>query len=394
MRDATLVWSDELATYRFGASHPLDPRRLELTLTLIRELGLLPDGVVSAPLDVREDVLEGVHSPEYVAAVRRASRGALPAAELAAWGLGTADVPVVEGMHESALRVAGSTLAAAHAVMSGRSRRAFGLAGGLHHARRSEAAGFCIYNDLAVAIRWLQREHGARVLYLDIDAHHGDGVQWIFYEDADVLTLSLHESGAYLFPGTGFIDELGTGDGHGLSVNVPLEAHTADASWLRCFEMVVPETAAAFRPDVIVLQAGCDAHRLDPLTHLRCTTRMMEASVRAVIELADEHCEGRLIVTGGGGYAIHDVVPRAWTLVWAALLGQEPDDALPPAYVRLVEAEAGRAVGRTLRDAPAESEPSPGAAGAEAAAARTNAVTVDALRRRVLPLLTGWGMAF
>ena len=271
--------------------------------------------------------------------------------------------------------------------MRGDARRALNIAGGLHHAHRNQASGFCIYNDLAVAIRWLQREYGARVMYIDYDAHHGDGVQWIFYEDPEVLTLSVHESGAFLFPGTGFIDEIGEGDGYGYSVNVPLEPHTHDRSFMTAFADLVPTIAAAFKPDVIVLQNGCDAHALDPLTHLRCSTRTFEECTRITCAVADEYCNGRIVATGGGGYAIYDVVPRAWALVWCALRGIRDVNAIPEEWRESVEREAGRPLPRTLRDAEqirAE----------DANEFDMNDKTVRAVHHRVLPLLTGWGLAF
>ncbi|HSL70865.1 MAG TPA: hypothetical protein VK864_11530, partial [Longimicrobiales bacterium] len=284
----------------------------------------------------------------------------------------------------------GATLRAAEAVMSGTVTRAFSIAGGLHHARRSEAAGFCIYSDLAVAIEWIKRIHGARVMYIDYDAHHGDGVQQIFYEEPDVLTVSFHESGTYLFPGTGFVDELGAGDGYGYSVNVPLDAHTEDDSFRQCFIELVPALADAFRPDVIVLQNGCDSHVLDPLTHLRCTTRLYEDLVRIVCDLADQYCNGRIVATGGGGYAIYAVVPRAWTLVWAGLRGIAVRDEIPEEWLRAVSLESGSALPATLRDPPNGFPASP----RRASITETNDKTMRAVRHRALPLLTGWGLAF
>jgi acetoin utilization protein AcuC len=389
--DSVLVWDDGLAGYRFTPEHPLNPRRLELTLDLIATCGLLAGGARLAPARVAtDDELHTAHSPDLVRAVRRASAGEGSAAALQVFGLGSADVPIVRGMHDAAAHVVGATLTAAELVMSGAARRSFSIAGGLHHARRAESAGFCVYNDLAVAIRWLQRTHGARVMYIDIDAHHGDGVQWIFYDDPDVLTVSFHESGAFLYPGTGFIDEMGDGDGYGYSVNVPLDPHTGDASLLDAVTELVPPLAAAFAPDVIVLQAGCDAHVLDPLTHLRCTTGVFHDLVRLVVDVAETHCDGRVVATGGGGYAVHAVVPRAWTLVWAALCGAEPADAIPAEWVARVAAEAGAPVPGTLRDAPTAFPVSQHTE----TAAQNNRRTVDAVRTRCLPLITGWGLGF
>lgn len=386
-----LVWSDALAEYRFRPGHPLDPRRLELTASLIQAMGLAgsADRPIVAPREATDEELLSVHSAEYVEAVRAAS--ADPASPVdPRFGLGTEDVPVTRGMHGMARHAVGATLTAAELVASGKATRAFNLAGGLHHAHAGAASGFCIYNDLAVAIRWLQRAHGMRVLYVDYDAHHGDGVQSIFYRDPEVLTVSLHESGLYLFPATGFIDEVGEGDGHGFAANVPLEAQTEDASFLAAFDGVVPALADAFRPDVIVLQTGCDAHSDDPLTHLRCSTVLFEQLVQRVVAIAEKHCSGRVVATGGGGYAIHSVVPRAWTLTWAALCGEEAPDAIPDAWLRQVRAESGQTPPPVLRDPLGSIPPSPHREEVE----RANERTVQALRRRVLPLLTGWDLGF
>jgi acetoin utilization protein AcuC len=389
--NCALVWADELARYRFRPGHPLDPRRLELTISLIRAMGLAGAGdrPIVAPRDATEEELRTVHHAEYIAAVEAVS--ADPRARVhPTFGLGTEDVPIVHGMHEMARAVVGATLTAAELVASGRATRALSIAGGLHHAHASAASGFCVYNDLAVAIRWLQETRGWRVLYIDYDAHHGDGVQNIFYRDPEVLTVSIHESGLYLFPASGFIDEIGEGDGHGYSANIPLEAQTEDGSFLAAFDALVPELAAAFAPDVIVLQTGCDAHALDPLTHLRCTTRLFEGLVSRVVELAEKHCHGRIVATGGGGYAIHAVVPRAWTLTWATLCGSNPPDPIPEDWRAAVRAESVTEIPPTLRDAPDYIPPSPHRAEIE----RTNDLTVRALKRRLLPLVTGWGLGF
>jgi acetoin utilization protein AcuC len=386
-----LVWADELAEYRFRPGHPLDPRRLELTMSLIRAMGLVgdPRRPVVEPRDATDQELLTVHSGPYVDAVKTASHRPVAPVD-PRFGLGTADVPIVAGMHEMSRAVVGSTLTAAELVASGRATRAFGLAGGLHHAHAAAASGFCVYNDLAVAIRWLQREQGMRVLYIDYDAHHGDGVQSIFYEDPDVLTVSLHESGLYLFPGGGFIDEIGEGDGHGFSANVPLEAQTEDASFLASFDAIVPKLADAFGPDVIVVQTGCDSHARDPLTHLRCSTALFEQLIQRIGVLADQHCGGRIVATGGGGYAIHEVVPRAWALTWAALCGDTAPDDIPAEWLKAAGAEAGEDIPPTLRDPPGSIPPSPRRSEIE----RANDLTVRGLQRRLLPLITGWGLGF
>ncbi|NIP78607.1 MAG: acetoin utilization protein AcuC [Gemmatimonadetes bacterium] len=387
-----LVWTDELARYRFRPDHPLDPLRLELTVELLRAMALVggEECPVVEPEPATDEDLLTVHEPDYVEAVRIVSHDPWRRVD-PRFGLGTEDVPIVARMHEMARAVVGSTLTAARLVASGRAARAFGLAGGLHHAHAAAASGFCVYNDLAVAIDWLQREAGYRVMYIDFDAHHGDGVQDIFYRDPDVFTVSLHESGLYLFPATGFVDEVGEGDGHGSAANVPLEAQTEDDSFVAAFDGIVPDLAGAFQPDVIVLQAGCDAHAFDPLTHLRCTTNLYERLTRRVVNLAERHCEGRLVVTGGGGYAIRDVVPRAWTLTWAAMCGVEAPDAIPASWLERIRADDPTSRSPdTLRDPPDLVAPSP----RREEVARANELTVRALKRRLMPLVTGWGLGF
>lgn len=390
---AALVWDPSFTAYRFRPDHPFNPKRLELTISLIEEMELLsaPGLTVVPPRMATDAELMRVHAPEYVAAVKRlGSSGPERRDDGREWGLGTDDNPIFAGMHEATATVVGGTLRAAELVMSGEVTRAFNLAGGLHHAHRARASGFCIYSDLAAAIAWIREAHGARVMYIDYDAHHGDGVQGIFYEDPDVLTFSIHESGRYLFPGTGFVDETGDGDGFGYSLNLPVEPFTEDDSWLELFGGMLEDAADAFRPDVIVLQNGCDAHLSDPLTHLRCTTRMYEETMRLTTELADRVCGGRIIATGGGGYAVWTVVPRAWTLVWAGLTGQRPPNRIPRAWLERWQGESPDLLPDRLRDDPERSTPVPRRGEIEAA----NRRTLESLRRTALPLLRGWGMGF
>lgn len=350
MVSTALIWDAAFMAYRFNPQHPFNPRRLELAVSLMEAMGLLHDAPILMPRLASDEELLAVHTPEYVAAVRRLGEAGSPRMDAARWGLGTDDNPVFPGMHEATALVVGGTLRAAEMVMTGEVTRAMNIAGGLHHAHSAQASGFCVYSDLAVAIQWIRRAYGARVMYIDYDAHHGDGVQGIFYHDADVLTLSLHESGRFLFPGTGFADELGEGAGYGYSLNVPLEPFTEDDSWIGIHRELLPEVAEAFRPDVIVLQNGCDGHVRDPLTHLRATTRLYEETPRLVCEIADRFCDGRLVATGGGGYDIWNVVPRAWTLVWAALSGQEAPDAIPAGWIERWSPEAPTPLPTRLRD--------------------------------------------
>ncbi|HEX6923968.1 MAG TPA: acetoin utilization protein AcuC [Longimicrobiaceae bacterium] len=391
--EAALVWDPRYIEYRFRPDHPFNPKRLELTVSLIEELGLLdaPSLRMVEPRMAADEELLRVHDAEFIEAVKRLGKAQdVRDEEGWRWGLGTEDNPIFPGMHEATATIVGGTLRCAEMVMSGEVRRAFNVAGGLHHAHRDRASGFCIYDDLAAAIAWIRERYDARVLYIDYDAHHGDGVQGIFYADPNVLTLSIHESGRYLFPGTGFVDELGEGDGYGYSLNLPLEPHTSDASWLSLTKSLLPEVFEAFRPEVVVLQNGCDAHLLDPLTHLRCSTRIYEEFVKLCCELAERHCEGRVIATGGGGYAVWRVVPRAWTLVWASLTGQRASDHIPRSWLERWQGESPVLLPDRLRDDPEAIRAAP----QEEEIAATNRRMLESLRRTAMPVLRGWGLAF
>ena len=391
MRSA-LIWDPSFTAYRFRPDHPFNPKRLELSVSLIRALGLLDSEKVEvvAPRPATDAELLRVHAPEYVAAVKQLGERGQEEEEGWRWGLGTDDNPIFPGMHEATATVVGGTLRAAELVMSGEATRAFNIAGGLHHAHRARASGFCIYTDLGAAIAWMREVHDARVLYIDYDAHHGDGVQGMFYDDPNVLTFSIHESGRYLFPGTGFVDELGEGEGYGYSLNLPLEPFTEDDSWLALYAELLPSIAEAFRPDVIVLQNGCDGHTLDPLTHLHATTRLYEETVRLTCEVADRLCGGRIVATGGGGYAIWQVVPRAWTLVWAGLSGQECPPIVPPGWIEQWRGESPHPLPERIRDEPGAFGTAPRRAEITAA----NRQTAERLHRQAFPLLRGWGMGF
>lgn len=318
MAGAALYHGEELLAYRFHPDHPLNPLRLELTMTLIEQCNLLWPGALRSPRPASRTELSWVHRPDYIDAVERLSR----AGSGWAWtyGLGDGDNPVFAGMHEAAALVAGTSLLAAKDILAGDVTCAVHLAGGLHHAMPGRASGFCIYNDAALAICFFRRQ-GLRVAYVDLDAHHGDGVEAIFQDDPDVLTISLHESGRYLFPGTGDGSDRGRGAGYGYSVNVPLHPGTGDESWWACFESVVPRLLRAYRPDVLVSQHGCDAHRLDPLSHLMLTSRPLVEAARVLRSMAEEFCSGRWLVLGGGGYDIWRVVPTVWAQVWAIAAG-------------------------------------------------------------------------
>ncbi|HUK70451.1 MAG TPA: acetoin utilization protein AcuC [Streptosporangiaceae bacterium] len=324
-----MVWDDTLADYDFGPGHPLAPVRVELTMALARALRVFESpgvSLIAAEL-ASEKLLEFVHDPAYIAAVRRAGQTMAPDPS---FGLGTPDNPVFAGMHEASALVAGATVAAARAVWTEATHpatHAANVAGGLHHAMRRAASGFCVYNDPAIGIAWLLTQGAERVAYVDLDVHHGDGVQAAFYADPRVLTISLHEHPRFLFPGTGFPTEIGSGEGAGYAVNVALPAGTGDAAWLRAFDAVVPPLMREFRPQVVVSQHGCDSHRLDPLAHFELSLDAQRAAYAAVHRLAHETAGGRWVLTGGGGYALVEVVPRAWTHLLAEAAGVPVDPA-------------------------------------------------------------------
>ena len=290
-----VVWDDALAAYDFGPGHPLAPVRVELAMALAREMGVLDAPGVSVAVPTAGDaLLELVHDRAYIAAVRRASRAA--AMPDRAVGLGTADNPMFVGMHDASALVAGASVAAASAVWAGVAGHGANLAGGLHHAMRAAASGFCVYNDPAIAITWLLTQGADRIAYVDLDVHHADGVQKAFYTDPRVLTISLHEHPRTLFPGTGLAAETGSAAGTGYAVNVPLPAGTCDAGWLRAFDAVVPPLLREFRPQVLVSQHGCDGHRLDPLAHLGLSVDAMRVAYAAVHQLAHQSAGGRWVL--------------------------------------------------------------------------------------------------
>jgi acetoin utilization protein AcuC len=354
-----VVWDDALTRYDFGSGHPLAPVRVALTMSLARELGVLsaPSVTIVSPAPATDDELATVHDEDYIDAVRQAGRLLRPDVE---FGLGTADDPVFEGMHEASALVAGATLAAARAMWSGSAAHAANIAGGLHHAMRRSASGFCVYNDPAIAIKWLLAAGAERVAYVDTDVHHGDGVQAAFYDDPRVLTISLHEHPATLFPGTGLPTETGAGDGTGYAVNVALPARTGDAGWLRAFDAVVPPLLRAFKPTVLVSQHGCDSHLLDPLAHLELSVDAQRLAQVMLHDLAHELCDGRWLLTGGGGYALVQVVPRTWThlLAIAAGVPVDPGMATPVKWREETRDMTGETAPETMTDgAPARYVP-------------------------------------
>ena len=334
-----LVFGPRSTDYDFGPGHPLTPRRFGPGIDLLRSLGAEP-GLAPEPASEADLLL--CHSRRYLRAVEEWSHDLHGLEGPHGFGIGHGgDDPPFPGMHEAGAMVAGGSMRAMEAILRGDVQHAFHPGGGLHHAMPERASGFCIYDDPALAIA-LARRAGQRVLYVDLDVHHGDGVQETFWDDPGVLTLSFHETGRYLFPGTGFLNELGQGSAAGTAVNVPFEPETGEFGWLTAVEHVLPWVAAAFGPDIVVSQHGCDTHAWDPLAHLRVTTTAMGAAARLVDRVAHRWAGGRWLATGGGGYDAYRVVPRAWSLVWLAGAHREAPPATPGAWRERWLTEAAR----------------------------------------------------
>jgi acetoin utilization protein AcuC len=322
------IYTDAYLDYDYGPTHPLRIIRLKLTYELIKAYGLLnlPSVQFISTLKAEEENAAIFHSQEYLNILRQANEGFLPG-DAYVYGLGPGDNPIFPGLFNWSLLVTGATLQAVDFVVDGKGEIAFNIAGGLHHAMRSRASGFCYMNDPVIGIMRLLSK-GKRVAYIDIDAHHGDGVQKAFYETKQVLTISLHETGYTLFPGIGFEYEIGEGEGEGYSVNLPFPPFTGDEIYLWAFEEVVPELIHAFQPDVVVTQLGVDTFYDDPLTNLRLSIRGYEKVLKRIKDLAP-----RWVALGGGGYNISNVA-RAWTLAWAVMNGIELKEELPESYLK------------------------------------------------------------
>lgn len=321
-KDSVFIYSDELLTYRFSKHHPFNQHRLVLTLDLLKNINAISLEDIVVPRIATEEELRLNHQQSYIEAVKLASVGQLSSSQAENYGIGTEDTPIFPGMHEASSRLVGGTLTAVDQVMQGKALHALHLGGGLHHGFCGKASGFCIYNDSAVAIKYLREKYNARVMYVDTDAHHGDGVQASFYDDDDVCTLSLHETGRYLFPGTGNVNEWGQDRGYGYSFNIPLDAFTVDDSFLNAYSTAVTEIAEYFKPDILLTQNGADAHYYDPLTHLSTTMRTYQEIPKLAHKIAHQYCGGKWIAVGGGGYDIWRVVPRAWSFIWLEMTEQ------------------------------------------------------------------------
>lgn len=326
-----VVWDPQFARYDFGPTHPMAPLRLELTAALSSALGLfdLPQvqrvGAGVAP----DELLTRLHDPAYVAAVRAASQD--PGAADRRHGLGTEDDPAFVGMHEASARIVQASTDAVQALWAGDCDHAVNFCGGMHHAMRDRASGFCVYNDAATAIHALLEAGARKVAYVDVDVHHGDGTESFFWNDPRVMCISVHETGRLLFPGTGFSDDIGGPNAMGDTVNLPLPPWIRDGQWLRAIHALVPPLIRAFEPEVLVSQHGCDTHSLDPLAHLSVSVEGQVAAATLMRDLAHEVCDGRWLSLGGGGYEIIDVVPRSWSHLVAVAAGEPiPFDAPVP----------------------------------------------------------------
>jgi len=322
------IYTDAYLDYDYGLNHPLQIIRLKLTYELIHAEGLLslPSVQTMITKKAEEDDLNFFHSREYLDILKQANKGHLQE-NAYSYGLGPGDNPIFPGLYDWSLWVTGATLQAVNFVANGEGEVAFNIAGGLHHALRSRASGFCYVNDPVIGILNLLNR-GKRVAYIDIDAHHGDGVQKAFYHTDQVLTISLHETGQTLFPGTGFEYEIGEGKGEGYSVNLPFPPYTDDEVYLWAFEEIVPPLIRAFRPDIVVTQLGVDSFYNDPLTNLHLTIHGYEKVLRQIKDLAP-----RWVALGGGGYDVSNVA-RAWTLAWAVMNGIELSNELPESYIK------------------------------------------------------------
>jgi len=339
----SIVYSDDFQHYDFGPSHPLKPTRLKLTFELMRSLGLL----TASNVDVQEprmasmEELRMFHTEDYLQFVQAMSQTGDGYLDLG-------DTPAFKGCFEASALAVGASLTAVDIVMSGHAEHAVNIAGGLHHAHKDHASGFCIFNDPAVAIAYLKKKyHLDKILYLDVDAHHGDGVMYGFYDDATLLDIDFHEDGRNLFPGTGFVNEIGEGKASGLKINIPLPPFMSDDGYLKLFREIVPRAVRKFRPEILLMQCGADAHANDLLAHLKLTSKTYREATTIVDALSHEVSDSRLVLFGGGGYNLANVA-RTWTLVSAVSAGYSLPNEIPENWRKLFEALVGEPAPTTL----------------------------------------------
>jgi len=327
MRKAAFLYEESLSRHELRDGHPMRPVRLQYTFDLLQAYGAFDSESSSLvlPRAATDEELEWLHTKDYITAVRAFSSGTGGIDPVAYNFANQGDNPIYPGMYEAAALSTGATLVAAEMLVDRQVDVAFSISGGLHHAAANHASGFCVFNDPALAIKYF-RQQGLRVAYVDIDAHHGDGVQEAFFDDDQVLTISIHESGQYLFPGTGFVSDIGVGKGTGYSVNLPLYPYTGDEIYLEAFYDIVPSLLQAFAPDVLVSQLGIDSYHSDPLTHLQLTTRGYEEAIRQFAKLGVPW-----LALGGGGYDLM-AVARAWTLAYGVMVEQDWPDRIPDSF--------------------------------------------------------------
>lgn len=348
-----VVWDEAFTYYNFGPTHPMAPIRLALTARLAYDLGLfdLPNVTVHVVDPATDEQLQRVHDAAYIDKVKAAS--ADPENADPSTGLEHADNPAFVGIHETSARIFGAGLQAARSLIEDDVQHAVNFCGGMHHAMHDRASGFCVYNDLAATIHELLDNGFDRVAYVDIDAHHGDGTEALFWDDPRVMTISLHETGRSLFPGTGFPDDMGGTNAEGIAVNVALPPGTSDRGWLRAIHSVVHPLVREFRPQVLVTQHGADSHYQDPLAHLNVSVDGQRLAAESLHDLAHEVCDGRWIATGGGGYELVDVVPRAWAhlIAIAAHHPIEPETPVPQGWRdHVAEVMGGSKTPETMTD--------------------------------------------
>jgi len=340
-----VIYHPKYSKYDLGPEHPFSPLRVEMVLDLLKELDIQTD--IIQPEPVAPEELEVIHSRDYIQVVEALSKGEIRE-KAEAFGFGSQDNPIVLGMAEGARYQVGGTLLGAKLLVENKASKVLQFGGGFHHAHKNLAAGFCIYNDLALAIKYMT-DRGWHVAYLDIDVHHGDGVQEMFYSDENVMTISMHESGEYLFPGTGWLYELGQGMGRSMKLNLPLEPFTEGDSYLEVLEGVVIPALEWFRPDAIVIQTGADPHFSDPLADLLLTTQDFERLFKKIFQIVDNHCKGKALFTLGGGYSI-TATSRIWTLLYLLLNNIDLPVELPEKWRKRWEEKLGKPMPKYLHD--------------------------------------------
>lgn len=347
--DVKFIYDEALLNYHFHDEHPFNQKRVVLTKELLEESDQLNSNNILLPRVATEEEITLIHDPKYIHAVKSAN--SMNHEQLIRFGLDTDDTPTFPNMHEASSTIVGATLTAVDAVLKDGARGAVNFSGGLHHGFKQKASGFCIYNDAAIAIKYIREHYNLRVLYVDTDAHHGDGVQWAFYEDPNVCTFSIHETGRYLFPGTGNVNERGIKNGHGYSFNLPIDAFTQDKSFIEVYKTALREIAEFFKPDIIITQNGADAHFYDPLTHLCCSMEIYKVIPEVALEISKKYCDGRWIALGGGGYDIWRVVPRAWAQIWNVMKDGTPANGeLPQTWIDKWRMESSVDLPKTWED--------------------------------------------